>query len=98
MHIGICILPVVFNAGMEATGDSPTAVTMTIRVLKSELIPLVAGFVLCDLFVTIGWIGMVLKGMIPVKKWMLICCPLFGILFGPLLNLIAEGTEYALFY
>ena len=93
IHIGICILPVVFNAGMEATGDVPTAATMTIRVLKSELIPLVIGLVVCDLFVTIGWIGMVIKRMIPVKKWMLICCPVFGILFGQLLNLIAEGLD-----
>lgn len=93
IHIGICILPVVFNAGMEATGDIPTAATMTIRVLKSELIPLAVGLVVCDLFVTIGWIVMVLKGMIPVKKWMLICCPVFGILFGQLLNLIAEGLD-----
>lgn len=93
IHIGICILPVVFNAGMEATGDISTAATMTIRVLKSELIPLAVGLVVCDLFVTIGWIVMVLKGMIPVKKWMLICCPVFGILFGQLLNLIAEGLD-----
>ena len=93
IHIGICILPVVFNAGMEATGDIPTAVAMTIRVLKSEMIPLVAGFVVCDIFVTIGWIRMVIKGMIPVKKWMIICCPVFGALFGQLLNLISEGLD-----
>ena len=28
IHIGICMLPVVFNAGMEATGDIPTAANM----------------------------------------------------------------------
>jgi hypothetical protein len=93
IHIGICILPVVFNAGMEATGDVKAAVDMTIRVLKSEAIPMILGFIVCDLFVTIGWIGMVLKGMLPVKKWMLICCPVFGVLFGNLLNLIAEGLD-----
>ena len=93
IHIGICILPVVFNAGMEATGDIPTAVSMTMRVLKSELVPLAIGFLVCDIFVTIGWIGMVLKEMIPVKKWMIICCPIFGILFGNLLNLISEGLD-----
>ncbi|WP_180364682.1 DUF6796 family protein [Lachnospira pectinoschiza] len=58
IHIGICILPVVFNAGMEATGDIVASVGMTIRVLKSELIPLLAGFVVCDLFVIIGWVGL----------------------------------------
>ena len=93
IHIGICILPVVFNAGMEATGDIEASAGMTIRVLKSELIPLLAGFVVCDLFVTIGWVGMVLKRMLPVKKWMIICCPVFGVLFGNLLNLISEGLD-----
>ena len=93
IHIGICMLPVVFNAGMEATGDIPTAVTMTMRVLKSIAIPLGVSFIACDLLVTIGWVGMILKGMIPVKKVFLICCPLGGILFGQLLNFIAEGLD-----
>ena len=93
IHIGICILPVVFNAGMEATGDIPMAAMMTVRVLKSEAVPLILGFVICDLFVTIGWVGMVFKNMIPVKKVFFICCPVFGILFGQLLNLIQEGLD-----
>ena len=93
IHIGICMLPVVFNAGMEATGDIPTAVQMTIRVLKSIAVPLGGGLILCDLLVTIGWVGMVLKGMLPVKKIFFVCCPIFGILFGQLLNFIAEGMD-----
>ena len=93
IHIGICMLPVVFNAGMEATGDIPTAAAMTIRVLKSIAVPLAGGLIVCDLFVTIGWIGMVIKGMIPVKKVFLICCPLGGIILGQLLNVIMEGLD-----
>ena len=93
IHIGICMLPVVFNAGMEATGDIPTAAAMTIRVLKSIAVPMIVSLLVCDLFVSIGWIGMVLKGMIPVKKIFLICCPACGILFGQLLNFIAEGMD-----
>ena len=93
IHIGICMLPVVFNAGMEATGDIPTSVTMVIRVAKSIIVPLGAGLFFCDILVTIGWVGMVLKGMLPVKKIFFICCPIFGILFGQLLNFIAEGMD-----
>ena len=93
IHIGICMLPVVFNAGIEATGDIPIAAAMTIRVFKSIAIPMVVSLLVCDLFVSIGWIGMVLKGMIPVKKIFLICCPVCGILFGQLLNVIAEGMD-----
>ena len=93
IHIGICMLPVVFNAGMEATGDTVAAANMTIRVLKSIVFPLFVSLIVCDLLVTIGWIGMVVKELIPVKKIFLICCPLFGIIFGQLLNLIAEGLD-----
>jgi hypothetical protein len=93
IHIGICMLPVVFNAGMEATGDIPIAAAMTIRVFKSIAIPMVVSLLVCDLFVSIGWTGMVLKGVIPVKKIFPICCPVCGILFGQLLNVIAEGMD-----
>lgn len=93
IHIGICMLPVVFNAGMEATGDIPIAAAMTIRVFKSIAIPLIVSLLVCDLFVSISWIAMVVKGMIPVKKIFLICCPVCGILFGQLLNFIAEGMD-----
>ena len=86
-------MPVVFNAGMETTGDIPTAVMMTIRVLKSEAVPLIISLVLCDIFVTVGWVGMVLKGMLPIKKIFFLCCPVFGILFGQVLNLISEGLD-----
>ncbi len=93
IHIGICMLPVVFNAGMEATGDIPTSADMAIRVLKSIAVPLILGFVICDGFVTIGWIGMILKGMLPVKKIALICNPVCLIFLGQLLNLIVEGAD-----
>ena len=93
IHIAICMLPVVFNAGMEAVGDTVTAADMTIRVFNSISFPLIAALVACDLLVTIGWIGMIVKGVLPIKKIFLVCCPLFGILFGQLLNLIAEGLD-----
>lgn len=93
IHIGICMLPVVFNAGMAATGDIPTAADMTIRVLKSIAVPLVVGFVVCDGFVAVAWIGMVVKGMLPVKKLALICNPIVVMLLGQLLNLIVGGLD-----
>lgn len=93
IHIGICMLPVVFNAGMEATGDAAASVGMMLRVLKSIAAPMAAGFIVCDGFVTVGWIGMVVKGMVPVKKIALICNPLIIALVGQLMNLIAEGMD-----
>ena len=93
IHIGICMLPVVFNAGMEATGDAAASVGMMLRVLKSIAIPLAVGFIVCDGFVTIAWIGMVVKGMLPLRKLALICNPFVIALLGQLMNLIAEGLD-----
>jgi hypothetical protein len=93
IHIGICMLPVVFNAGMEVTGDIPTSVGMMFRVLKSIAVPMAAGFIICDGFVTIAWIGMILKGLIPVKKILLICNPIVIALLGNLANYIAGGMD-----
>ena len=93
IHIGICMLPVVFNVGMEVTGDMVTSIDMTMRVLKSIAVPMVVGFVICDGFVTVAWIGMVIKKMIPVKTWMLICTPFTIALIGQLMNYIAEGLD-----
>ena len=96
IHIGICMLPVVFNAGMAAVNDVPTAAGMTLRVAKSIIIPLGVGFILCDLFATVGWIGMVARGLLPVKKIALICNPLVIALLGQALNFVPfmfEGAD-----
>ena len=93
IHIGICMLPVVFNAGMDATGDLKTSFDMVIRVVKSIAVPMGLGFVVCDGFVMIAWVGMVAKGMLPVKKIALICNPVFMALIGQLMNYIAEGMD-----
>ncbi len=93
IHIGICMLPVVFNAGMAATGDVPQAADMMIRVTKSIAVPMVLGFILCDGFATAGWIGMVVKGKLPVRKIALVCCPLIIGLLGQGMNLIADGLD-----
>jgi hypothetical protein len=93
IHIGICMLPVVFNAGMAATGDAAASVGMMLRVLKSIAVPMIAGFIVCDGFVTVAWIGMVVKGVLPVRKIALICNPMIVALLGQLMNLIAEGLD-----
>ncbi|MBR2698887.1 MAG: hypothetical protein IKE76_09885 [Clostridia bacterium] len=93
IHIGICMLPVVFNAGMAATGDVPTAVSMAIRVLKSIAVPLALGFIVCDGFVTVAWIGMVVRGMLPVKRIALIFNPVMIALIGQLMNYVHNGMD-----
>ena len=93
IHIGIGMLPVVFNAGMEATGSLQASINMVLRVLKSIAVPLGLGFVICDVFVTIAWIGFVVKGKLPLRKIALICNPVIISLLGQLMNYIAEGLD-----
>ena len=93
IHIGICMLPVVFNAGMAATGDMAASIGMVLRVVKSIAVPLIAGFVICDVFVMVAWIGLVLKGRLPVRKTALICNPVVMALIGQLMNVIMEGLD-----
>ena len=93
IHIGICMLPVMFNAGMAATGDSVASMDMVIRVLKSILVPMGLSLIFCDGFVTVGWVGMVVKGRLPVPKAALICNPIICLLLGQLLNVIVEGLD-----
>ena len=93
IHIAICMLPVVFNAGMEATGDIPSSANMALRVAKSIAVPLVLGFIVCDGFVTVAWIGMVVRGMLPLKKAALIFNPIMIALIGQLMNYVHHGLD-----
>ncbi len=93
IHVGICMLPVVYNAGMAATGDTAASVGMMLRVAKSVAVPMAAGFIVCDSFATFGWIGMVVKGMLPLRKIALVCNPFVIALLGNLANGIAEGLD-----
>ncbi len=93
IHIGICMLPVIFNAGMEATGDANLSIDMVIRVLKSILVPMGISFIVCDVFVAVAWIGMVLKRMLPVNRLTIVCNPVIIALLGQLMNLIREGMD-----
>ena len=93
IHIGICMLPVVFNAGLDATGDQQAAVGMMLRVAGSIAAPLALGFIACDVLAAVGWIGMVVKGALPLKKAALICNPVIVALLGQLMNLIVEGMD-----
>ena len=93
IHIAICMLPVVFNAGMEATGDIPSSANMALRVAKSIAVPLVLGFIVCDGFVTVAWIGMVVRRMLPLNKAALIFNPIMIALIGQLMNYVHHGLD-----
>ncbi len=93
IHIAICMLPVVFNAGMEATRNIPSSANMALRVAKSIAVPLVLGFIVCDGFVTVAWIGMIVRGMLPLNKAALIFNPIMIALIGQLMNYVHHGLD-----
>ena len=55
--------------------------------------PLALGFIVCDGFVTVAWIGMVVRGMLPVKRIALIFNPVMIALIGQLMNYIHNGMD-----
>ena len=84
---------ILYFAFIHITGSLQASMDMVLRVLKSIAVPLGLGFVICDVFVTIGWIGLVVKGKLPVRKIALICNPVAISLLGQLMNYIAEGLD-----
>ena len=88
IHISICMLIVVFNAGFDATGSVDLAKGMLFRVAKSFSVPLAASFIFSDLLVTVAWFGMILKGEINLPKWTVILNPVVIALIGQVFNVI----------
>lgn len=91
LHVSFCILLLVRNAGMAATGNPNTATDMMLQVAKGIIIPHAIAFLLCDGLVTVSWIGMVWKGMLPLKKIALICNPLTILFLGGGQDMILGG-------
>ena len=88
IHISICMLIVVFNAGFDATGSLELSKGMLLRVAKSISVPLAASFIFSDLLVMVAWFGMVLKGEINLPKWTVILNPVIIAVIGQVFNII----------
>ena len=88
IHISICMLIVVFNAGFDATGSLELSKGMLFRVAKSISVPLAASFIFSDLLVMVAWFGMILKGEINLPKWTVILNPVIIAVIGQVFNYI----------
>lgn len=88
MHNCMSMMPVVYNAGFDATGDAQLAIEMFLRVGKSIIIPLALVIIIADLLSSISWIGLVVTGKIPVKKIFLICNPLIITGLGQIIEML----------
>lgn len=87
LHIGICMLIMIYNAGFDAAG-SEAATEMVWRVFGNIALPLGAFFIIADVGVTVAWFGLILKGKLDAPKWTVLLNPLVIALIGQLINLI----------
>lgn len=91
IHIACGLLILQFNAAYDIIGDADKAMAIDLRIFLAEAIPFLVYFVVADLFVTLGWIGMVLKKVIPLSKIWLLACPLLAALIGQIFSVFQIG-------
>ncbi|MBR1797736.1 MAG: hypothetical protein IJ757_06980 [Clostridiales bacterium] len=77
-----------FNVLMDATGDFTRAEELLLRTFMIEAVPFVVLFVLFDVFATVAWIALVVRGVIPAPKVWLMAAPLLTALIGQIIELI----------
>ena len=78
-----------FNVLYELSGgDLKTAESSWIRMFMVEAIPFIVLFVAFDLFATVAWVGMILRGIIKLPKIWICAAPLVMAFIGQLFELI----------
>lgn len=93
IHIACGLLILQFNAVYEVIGNADMAMEIDMRIFMAEAMPFFVYFVVADLFVTVGWIGLVMKKALPVSKAWFLATPLTIALFGQLLGLVKLGFK-----
>lgn len=93
IHIACGLLILHFNAAYEVIGNADTAMGIVLRVFLAEAAPFLAYFIIADLFTTVGWIGMVVKKVIPFSKVWLLAAPLLMALIGQVFSIFEIGFK-----
>lgn len=93
IHIACGLLILQFNAAYEALGNADAAMGLDLRIFWAEAVPFLVYFVIADLFTTIGWIGLVVKGVIPFSKAWLLAAPLVTALIGQIFSVFRIGFK-----
>lgn len=93
IHIACGLLILQFNAAYEVIGNADMAMGLDLRIFWAEAIPFLAYFVVADLFTTIGWIGLVLKRVIPFSKAWVLAPPLVMALIGQIFSVFKIGFK-----
>lgn len=93
IHIACGLLILQFNGAYEVIGNADMAMSLDLRIFWAEAIPFLGYFVVADLFTTIGWIGLVVKGAIPFSKVWLLAAPLVTALLGQIFSVFQIGFK-----
>lgn len=93
IHIACGLLILQFNASYEVIGNADAAMRLDLRIFWAEAVPFLAYFAAADLFTTIGWIGLVVKGVIPFSKAWLLAAPLVTALIGQIFSVFRIGFK-----
>lgn len=93
IHIACGLLILQFNAAYEVIGNADAAMGIDLRIFRAEAVPFLAYFVIADLFTTIGWIGLVIKKVIPFSKAWILAAPLVMTLMGQVFSILKIGFK-----
>lgn len=93
IHIACGLLILQFNAAYDVIGNADIAMGLDLRIFRAEAVPFLVYFVAADLFTTIGWIGLVLKRVIPFSKVWVLASPLVMALIGQIFSVFKIGFK-----
>lgn len=93
IHIACGLLILQFNAAYDVIGNADMAMGLDLRIFWAEAVPFLVYFVVADLFTTIGWIGLVLKRVIPFPKVWVLASPLVMALIGQIFSVLKIGFK-----
>ncbi len=93
IHIACGLLILQFNAAYDVLGNADKAMGIDLRIFWAEAVPFLVYFVIADLFTTIGWIGLVVKKVLPLPKVWLLAAPLLSTLIGQVFSIFKIGFK-----
>lgn len=93
IHIACGLLILQFNAAYDVIGDADKAMGIYLRIFCAEAVPFLLYLLVADLFTTIGWIGMIIKKVIPFSKAWIVATPLIIALVGQVFSALQIGFK-----
>ena len=88
IHIECCMLPIMFKCMKSSMVSTAVATEIVNNTAMYIMIPFSIYFLLADGCISIGWIYMAWNKKIGIKRWQIICCPLFTLILSAILDMV----------